>query len=127
MIARRILVLYATRHGIFNTGNAADTSDPYHKGIANLSVFAFLGPNQNPATAQLSQLPQPQMSGGNFLYSFIQPTGVTGVTYGAEWSADLSTGSWTPIADTGTAPQHLFSIPIGSNPRLFLRLKVTEQ
>ena len=118
---------YQYYSGIFNTGNATDTADPYSKGIANLPVFAFSGPNQNPATASIAQLPKPQMSGGNYLYSFTEPPGVSGVTYGAEWSATLLSGSWTPIADTGTAPQHTFSVPIGSNTKLFLRLRVTEQ
>ena len=113
--------------GIFNTGNAADTADPYSKGIANLPVFAFAGPNQDPSTASIAQLPKPQMSGENLLCSFTQPAGVSGVTYGAEWSATLLPGSWTAITDTGTAPQHTFSVPIGSNTKLFLRLRVTEQ
>ena len=51
---------------------------------------------------------------------------MSGVTYGAEWCADLSSGSWTPIADSGAAPQHVFSVPIGTT-NLFLRLRVTEQ
>jgi copper(I)-binding protein len=108
-----------------NTGNSEDTADPYHTGIPNLLVFAFAGPNQNPVSAKVSQLPQMQQSGGNLLYSFTQPAGVSGVTYGAEWSQTLLSGSWTAVADTGTPPQHTFSVPIGSNTKLFMRLKVT--
>lgn len=108
-----------------NTGNAADTADPYHTGIPNLLVFAFAGPNQNPVSAQVSQLPQMQKSGGSLLYSFTQPAGVSGVTYGAEWSQTLLSGSWTAVSDTGTFPQHTFSVPIGTNAKLFMRLKVT--
>jgi len=109
-----------------NSGNAADAADPYHTGVPNLAAFAVLGPGQNPANAAAGLLPQPQMSGGNYSITFTQPTGVTGVAYGAEWTADLSSGNWTPIADTGVAPQHIFSVPIGST-NLFLRLRVTEQ
>jgi len=109
-----------------NSGNAADTADPYGNGLPNLAVFALLGPAQDPSTASINQLPQVQRSGGNLLYSFTEPTGVSGITYGAEWSATLQS-DWQPVPDTGTAPLHVFSVPIGSNPKLFLRLRVTEQ
>gem|GEM_PF-4749865 len=54
---------------------------PYRTGITNLMVYALIGQNQNPATERASQLPQPQMIGGNFFYSFTEPTGVSGITY----------------------------------------------
>ena len=109
-----------------DTGNAANMADPYGTGIRNLSVFGFLGPAQDPRLARITQLPHLEMSGGNLLYSFTQPSGVSGVTYGAEWSATTSQNDWQPIPDTGTGTQHIFSVPIGSNKKLFLRLKVTE-
>lgn len=108
-----------------NTGNAADTADPYRTGIPNLLVFGFAGPNQNPVSAKASQLPQMQETGGNLLYSFTQPAGVSGVTYGAEWSQTLRSENWTSVPDTGTFQQHIFSVPIGTNPKIFMRLKVT--
>jgi alpha-tubulin suppressor-like RCC1 family protein len=111
--------------GATNTGNAADSADPYHTGIPNILVFAFLGPNQNPATAQISQLPQVTRSGGFLTYQFTEPAGVSGITYGAEWSATLgATANWQPVTDTGTAPEHIFSTPI-SGDRKFLRLTVS--
>ena len=108
-----------------NIGNAADTAVPYGNGIQNLAVFAFFGPTQNPATAKISQLPQTQLSGGNLKYSFTQPAGVSGITYGADSSTTLLSGSWLPVPDTGIPPQHQFSIPVGSGTKGFLRLKVT--
>ncbi len=107
-----------------NSGSAADNADPYHTGLTNLAVFAFLGPNQNPAAASVSQLPQAQRSGGNFYFSFTQPAGVSGITYGAEWCADFS-GGWTPVTDTGSGTLHVFSVAIGSNAKIFMRLRVT--
>jgi alpha-tubulin suppressor-like RCC1 family protein len=109
-----------------NTGYAANDADPYGRGIQNLTVFALLGPGQNPATASIAQLPQVQMGGGNLFISFTEPPGVTGVTYGAESSPTLQ-GDWQPVPDTGTGTLHIFSVPIGSNTLLFLRLKVTVQ
>ena len=44
---------------------------------------------------------------------FSQPAGVTGVTYGAEWSATLLPDSWTAVPDTGTGNDHLFRLPAG--------------
>jgi alpha-tubulin suppressor-like RCC1 family protein len=110
-----------------NTGSAASTADPYHTGLPNLVAFAFLGPNQNPATASITQLPQPQRSGGSVFYNFTEPAGMSGVTYGAEWSTDLSSGIWTPITDTGSGTTHIFSVSVGSNPQFFTRLRVTGQ
>ena len=107
-----------------NTGNAADTADPYHKGMQNLAVFSLLGPNQDPQTASITQFPRMQRSGGNLFYSFTQPLGVGGVTYGAEWRTDLLPGLWTPIADTGTGTTHTFSVPIGDRTQMFIRLRL---
>ena len=59
----------------------------------------------------------------DFVTFFNQSGSVSGITYGAEWSTTLLPGSWTPITDT--PPQHTFSVPIGSNTRMFTRLKET--
>lgn len=106
-----------------NSGNAAYTADPYGTGLANLLVFAFFGPAQDPATASASLLPQPQLAAGNFSLSFTQPDGVSGITYGAEKSVDLAT--WSPVADTGSGTQHVFAVPVDGGGKTFLRLKVT--
>jgi hypothetical protein len=52
---------------------------------------------------------------------------VAGIAYGAEWSATLLPGSWTEIPDTGTGGEHLFVLPMGDAPSLFMRLKVSER
>jgi hypothetical protein len=105
-----------------NTGNAADSADPYETGVPNLLVFAFFGPTQDPATAQINQLPQATSAGGVLTYQFVEPAGVSGITYGAQWSATLG-NDWLPITDTGTAPEHIFSVPVDGD-RKFIRLTV---
>ena len=70
-------------------------------------------------------LPQAQRVGDNYVIAFTQPAGVTGITYGAEWSANLLPGSWTDIPDSGTGDQHIFSLPVEAAPQRFIRLKVT--
>ena len=108
-----------------NTGNGADSADPYGTGLSNLAVFAFFGPAQNPATARISQLPQLQRSGGNAFFSFSAPSGVSGVTYRAQWTPALAPSNWQDIADTGSGSQHVFSVPTAGQPRMFLRLRAT--
>jgi len=114
-------------YGSSSNSSAAYDADPYHTGVANIAVFAYLGPYQNPQTASVTQLPQAQMSGGDFFYDFFEPAGVSGVTYGAQSSLDLSAESWQPVPDTGSGTEHIFSVPVGANPHLFMRLTVTAQ
>jgi hypothetical protein len=112
-------------------GTAAFNADPYRTGVPNFAVFAFLGPYQDPATASVTQLPQLQLNGGNLFYSFTEPFGVSGITYGAQWSTTLAPPAWHPVPDTGDLstlpPGHLFSVPIAPNTQLFLRLTVAIQ
>ena len=110
---------------IENTGNAADTADPYNTGVQNLLAYAFFDANQDPALAAVSQLPQMQMDSGNLFFSFTEPPGVGGITYGADWRLTLDADTWEAIPDTGTGTQHIFSVPIDSNPQMFMRLRVT--
>ncbi len=108
-----------------NSGNAADTADPYQRGVRNLAALAYFGPGQNPASAQISQLPAPHRSGTNIVYSFTQPAGVSGLTYGAQSTTSLNPANWQPVTDTGSGGVHTFSVPIGANTKLFLRLTVS--
>ena len=83
--------------------------------------FAFgLNPSQNSAHL----VPKFQRSGDNLACTFIQPAGVTGVIYGAEWTSSLTSDSWQAVANTGVAPQHAFSIPINGSQKKFVRFKV---
>ena len=109
-----------------NAGIAADSADPYNTGVPNLVAFALLGPEQNPALAAPRLLPQSQIVGGNLVVTFTQPAAVSGVTYGAEWRAELGTGSWLPLADSGSGGLHVFSVPIAGHPRAFIRITISE-
>jgi hypothetical protein len=73
------------------------------------------------------RLPQPQRIGDDLVIRFPHPAGVTGITYGAEWSATLLPGSWTEVPDAGTGGEHVFVLPMGNAPSLFMRLKVSER
>jgi len=117
----------ASWYGDPTNSDAAYNADPYNTGVANILVFAFLGPYQDPQTASVSQLPQFQLSGGNLFYDFFEPSGVSGVTYGAQTSTSLGAGSWQAVPDSGSGTEHIFSSPVGANPQLFMRLTVTVQ
>lgn len=107
--------------------NAAYSADPYHTGVANILAFAYLGPEQDPQTASVAELPQAQFSGGNFYYDFFEPLGVSGLTYGAQSCLDLGAESWQPVPDTGSGMEHIFSVPTDANPQQFMRLTLTVQ
>jgi hypothetical protein len=105
-----------------NSDDAANLGDFDRDGLPNLVEFAFgLDPKQDSS----GQLPAPRIEGNHHIISFTQPAGVNGITYGAEWSDSLESDSWTPIPDTAVPPLHNFSVPAGTHPNLFLRLKVT--
>ncbi len=108
-----------------NTGNAADNADPYHTGVPNLVAFALFGPNQNPAQVTSAQLPQPQMVGRNYVFSFTEPAGVSNITYGGQFTTSLNPADWQPVIDTGSGTQHIFSVPIGGSTQVFMRLTLT--
>ena len=62
-------------------------------------------------------------SGSNLVMQFNEPAGITGIIYGAEYSSDLV--NWFPATDSGSGGTHIFSVPIGSNTKLFMRAVVT--
>jgi hypothetical protein len=104
-----------------DTGEMANASDYDRDGIANLLEFAF---GLNPTRASSGLLPRMQRVGSNYAVTFTQPDGVSGITYGAEWSTTMLPASWIAIPDTGPPPQHIFTIPAGGAPAMFMRLKV---
>lgn len=105
-----------------NVGNGADALDFDGDGIPNVAEFAF---GTDPTRSGSRSVPAVQVSGGNAFFSFATPNGVSGVTYGAEWTTDVAVGNWQTIIDGGTPPNHLFNVPIAGQPQIFLRLRVS--
>jgi hypothetical protein len=62
-------------------------------------------------------LPGPTCVEGLWGLRCIEPDGVAGVTYGAEYSTNLI--HWTALADAGSGTNHVFAAPAG--PKTFLR------
>ncbi|MEI7463717.1 MAG: hypothetical protein WCK03_04975, partial [Candidatus Taylorbacteria bacterium] len=101
---------------------SAEVSDSDRDGIPDLIEYAF-GLHLDPS--KTGRLPQGQRVGNNFELRFAQPAGVSGITYGAEWSTTLLPGSWAEVPDTGSGDVHIFSVPVDAGPGVFMRLKVT--
>jgi hypothetical protein len=121
--ARHNLVLVALPAASINQTATRDvalpaaSADADHNGIPDLIEYAF-GLNAGP-------LPQPQRLGEGYGIRFTQPAGVRGIHYGAEWSRTMESGTWHDVPDTGTGDEHVFSVPMGSFPKWFMRLKVS--
>jgi hypothetical protein len=60
--------------------------------------------------------------GGNLVFDYTTPSGVSGVVYGAEWSDDLK--NWHAVTDTGTGGRHVFQVPTAGRTKLYMRHKV---
>ncbi|MCX6875988.1 MAG: cadherin-like beta sandwich domain-containing protein [Verrucomicrobia bacterium] len=101
----------------------APDDDSDHDGIPYLVEYAF---GLDPLSNSSGQLPQPHMVAKRWEIRFNEPAGVTGITYGAQWSSSLQPGSWTDIPDIGSGTEHVFSVPAETAPKLFMRLKVAQ-
>jgi alpha-tubulin suppressor-like RCC1 family protein len=100
-----------------------DLGDPDGDRIPNLLEYAF---GLNPLADSSGKLPQARIENGELVIHFAQPSGVSGVTYGAEWSESMQEGSWLPVADSGESGEHRFAVPVSNGRRAFIRLKVTK-
>ena len=106
-----------------NSGVYADTADFDHNGIPNLMKYTF---GLDPTSPGSNSLPQPVLSGNTLTITFTAPPGVSGVRYGAEWCTSFDPANWASITDTGSGATHIFSVSVGTNPAIFMRLKVSD-
>jgi alpha-tubulin suppressor-like RCC1 family protein len=102
--------------------DSADNADPDNDGVANLTEFAF---GLNPLQPDAAALPQHVVDGSLILLEFTEPDTHMGITYSAEWSPDMSPGSWSALPDKGAGPVHSFKFSTAGSDRGFLRLKAT--
>ena len=100
---------------------AGDGADCDHDGIPNLVEYAFrLDPHHDSA----GKLPQPKRVGNRLELRFSRAQLAADIEYGAEWSPDLSPGSWRDVPDSGIGDEHVFSMPVDTAPNMFMRLRV---
>jgi hypothetical protein len=105
-----------------DTGDAADDFDFDNDGHPNLVEFAFA---LDPKDAADRTVPAPILNSGHMEMRFTPPAGVSGITYGVQWSTTLQQGDWHDAANTGNAPEVLFQVPTTGRDKLFLRHRIT--
>jgi hypothetical protein len=109
------------------------TSDPYGSEIPNLLAYAL---QLDPATAQVSDIPEPAPKDGHLIMSYRVPSGITDVSFVPEVSSDLQT--W----DSSSASVQVVSNDVDANGTMtitvedclpasmtkrYMRLRVTEE
>ena len=105
-------------------------ADPDTDGYSNLMEYLF---GTSPGTADAQSLVTCAAEGqGNLVLSFPVSKNLSNITYTVLQSTDLIT--WTDanvtptaVGDGGTFFQMEAVVPVGTNPRLFVRLSVTSQ
>jgi uncharacterized delta-60 repeat protein len=105
-------------------GDADPAADADHDGLTNLIEYAF---GLSPVDLADNRLPVFTRSGDSFTAAFHAPPGTDDILYSAEWSPDMSAGSWTAIPDTGAGAGYQFSVSAVNRGRIFVRLAVRVQ
>jgi len=101
---------------------AQPQGDADNDGIPNFVEYAFA---LNPTTpSPASGLPQPVRNSNSLSLGFTIPAGISGITYSAECSTNLTV--WTPVPNTGTGSQRTFTVPLTSGQKCLMRLRVTQ-
>ena len=93
--------------------------------MVNLFEFAFgLNPRIGADGQWLPFLAVIELIERRYVLRCSQPLGATGITYGAQYSTNLTT--WTDLPDLGVAPYHCFITPVEllGTPRLYVRWKI---
>lgn len=111
---------WLAEHGLTGDDALPDT-DPYGIGIGNLLAYGLgIEPQAgNPSAG----LPSVQIQGGFLTLGYDAPR--SDVTYQSEWSADLSGWTTDGISSTLNGTSRTDSIPIGTDPAKFMRLRIS--
>ncbi|MDB6120101.1 MAG: hypothetical protein JWO08_3882, partial [Verrucomicrobiaceae bacterium] len=109
---------------------AGDTADPDHDGLANLLEYALNVDPNLPSPNAMPAVSHPAILGTDYLaITYFKDTSKTDITYHPQTSTDLTTGSWSDIADelmgtAGSIETRRAKVAVGIG-RQFLRLQVT--
>jgi hypothetical protein len=104
-----------------NLRAAGDGADLDRDGIPKLVEYAF---GLNPDHDNARKVPQPKRVGDCFELRYSRAHLAPDMEFGAEWSPDLSPGSWRNVPDSGDDGEHVFSVPLNGASRLFMRHRV---
>jgi hypothetical protein len=104
---------------------SGETDDPDHDNIANILEYAL---DLNPLVPDPSPITDLAIEGDDLTLSYTKQLLRSGIAYRVEMSTDME--NWTTVADDAPVSTNNFTelrkarVPIGSNPRMFLRLAV---
>lgn len=104
-----------------NSGSGADLADPDADGLTNLVEYVLGGLPTQSDSGRIP-MPSPRTDQAGVRLTFPRSPMAQGVSCEAQWSADLSAGSWITVPDTGTASAFNFNAPAGFHHRIFVRL-----
>jgi len=129
-VTTRTYTIIVTRQTAFQTwiagfsgaGGKGSGDDLDGDGLVNILEYAF---GLNPSSGSSMALPSGQKVGSNFVISFTEPPGISGITYGAQWSDSPAGPLWTAVPDSGIGGTHVFSVPTAGKVKMFMRLIVT--
>lgn len=111
---------WLAEHGLTGEVASAD-ADPYGVGIGNLVAYALgIEPAAENAPAGL-----PAVDLAENLLTLTYEAPRSDVTYQPEWSLGLSGWTAAGISITPSGTARVASIPIGTDPRKFMRLRIT--
>ncbi len=102
-----------------DSGPAANTADPDQDGLTNLAEYAL---GLVPTECSTANLPVPALQDGVMALRFNHPSSISNIHYTAESASDPAQVIWTRLEDSGTAPGHVFKLPVTGG-RQFLRLR----
>ncbi len=119
---------------LLNSGTAADDADPNKDGENNLLEFAT-GQNPNAATSKPGVLVK---NGTDLEFTYTRSLAAMrdGFVFTVEYSDSLAAGSWSssdvnqamvPGSDNGTTQLWEATVPAGSGPKRFVRMKAYKQ
>jgi len=121
--------LFQSQYGLQGSG---PNEDPYHTGINNLVSYAF---GLTPSTPERSQLPSTDIQSNYLRISYSRQKNAVDLGYVVEVSSDLKTWSSgpgytsqisvTPIDDAREQIIERDLIPTSSEPRRFIRIRIT--
>ncbi len=110
----------------FETAFPAIAAQPHgdadQDGIPNFIEYAFALNPTAPTTS--NRLPQPVRNAGGLTLGFTIPPGINGLTYSAECTSNLAV--WTPVPNTGSGTQRIFTVPVIPGQKCLMRLRVTQ-
>ncbi|MGJ8655888.1 MAG: hypothetical protein ACSHX6_05495 [Akkermansiaceae bacterium] len=119
-----------------DSGDAANSADPDHDGLNNLTEYA-LGTDPTSAADPDGSSATPKASivtdnGIDYLQITVTRTSIkSNITYTIQLSPDLESGNWTEATDilenSTTTLRVRDNLPVSDHARRFIRLKVTEK